>query len=291
MREFLNENTLFATIAMYVQESGSLLLVVEGDDDHLVLKTHVSTDLDLLPGTGGRGQVLRAANLAVRRGLKGVLFLVDRDYDDYTGSTATALENVLVSTHHDLFTDLEACDPELMNRVIDLHTAPARRRPGAQPPDIPEPMQIRDDAFGLAAHLAAVRVVDAEKGLNLDFKRFSFGSLREDEFNVRSIATTLLDRCRHVDTGGVDVMAEAVEARSRIPQDAVPVGDHDLFAALSRVLKNFNIFDTADSLQRTFIAAVSCFAISSTAWFHEIQAWSARNNRNGFTCEQRSVTA
>lgn len=286
MKEYLNENTLFATIAMYIKESNSLLLVVEGDDDHLALKEHCSTDLNLMAGLGGREQVLRAATLANDRNIKGVRFLVDRDYDSFTGSTATELDNVWVSTRHDIFMDLVTNDPAILRRVIEVHTAPARRRPDDPRLAVPEPCVIEAEALSLAALLAAVRIVNAQRGLNLDFKRFSFFNLKVGQFDVEIIADMLIVRSGYDAGGFADVISQSSTVHAEIVQNPeLPVGDHDLFAALARVLKKFDVSISDQVLQRSFIVGISCAALVAADWFARVQAWCAMNSRAGFSCE------
>ena len=291
MQEYLNENTLYATLAMYLSESDSLLLVVEGPDDHLMLKNHCSPELRLIAGTGGRGQVLRTAELALKRNLRRVRFLVDRDYDHFTETACINLENVFVSEEHDCFLDVSTSEPALLTRVIEVHTASARRRPGMGG-SIPDPEQIRADSIALAAHLVAVRVVDARRNLSLDFKKFSFGGLNVSQFDVSAIAEIILTRSEYSGDDAEEIIKEAIQTHAEVtalPQ--VPVGDHDLFSAVARILKRFKVAVSDDVLQRGFILAVSCSALSRTRWFRSIQDWCASESRVGFTCQSDTALA
>lgn len=47
MQEHLNENTLFNTVAMLLKDVYDRVLVVEGPDDHLLLKRHVPASLTI----------------------------------------------------------------------------------------------------------------------------------------------------------------------------------------------------------------------------------------------------
>jgi hypothetical protein len=287
MREFLTENTLFNTVAMYIAESASLLLVVEGDDDHLALKSHTSEDLELLAGTGGREQVLRTASLARLRALSGVRFLVDRDYDAYIKPSGSVLDNVTVSTRHDLFMDLMSNDPTLIDRLIDTYLDIARRRGkgGKGLANVPSLAAVKNESFLLSAALAAVRIVDAKNGLGLDFRRFSFGELAIRDFSVRGVARIVLERNGYDDDGVADLIGDAVEVYLEITAAGdPPVGDHDFFSALARVLKRLRIAVRAETLHRAFIVGVACRAIYPANWYVEIQQWCALNRRDGFTC-------
>lgn len=291
MREYLNEDTLFATIAMYLSESDALVLVVEGDDDHLTLKDHCSPDLRLIPGTGGKLQILKTAELARKRALPRVRFLVDRDYDSYSDEPVEFLENVFVSETHDFFVDIITSDTNLLSRLIDVHTASARRRPtkGAR---IPASEKIRQDAFALASLLAATRIVDRRRRLCLDFKRFSFANLKANEADPRTVAEKVLSRTLHEEDSVPEILEEVERTHEEIqllPQP--PIGDHDFFAALASVLKRFNITVRRDELQRGFILSITCNSLAGTRWFHDIQKWCAAVDRTGFNCESRVTLA
>lgn len=288
MKEFLNENTLFNTVAMYIKESDTLLLVVEGDDDHLVLKRHCSADLRLLAGVGGRQQVLRAAALASKRQLKGVRFLVDRDYNDFVESTSPHSRNVFFSSTHDIFMDLCAGDPDLLGRVIDVHAISLQRNRREDVPPPPSPLVIQEQAFTLAMCLAAVRIVSAKRNLNLDFKRFSFGGLSVSQFDTAVIARMVLERCGYGEEDFEILVVECLDVYEAVSERRqFVVGDHDLFAALARILKRFGLSVGRDNLQKSFIMGVSCVSIVSAAWFKDVQSWCARNSRAGFTCVPR----
>ncbi|NVC25055.1 hypothetical protein E7Z53_16650 [Kocuria salina] len=291
MKEFLNENTLYNTLAMYLAEGNSLLLVVEGPDDHLMLKEHCSSDLVLIAGIGGKGQVLRAAELCIKRDLRGVRFLVDRDYDDFTGLKRINLNNVFMSEGHDCFIDVLTSDPALLNRVIDVESSSARRRPGITSA-LPNPSEIQAEAVALASHLVAVRVMDARRGLGLDFKKFSFGGLKVSEFDIKVIAEKVLVRSSYGGADSVEIIDEVVRTHLEMRElPHLPVGDHDLFSALSRILKQFNVSVSSNALHRGVILAVSCSALKGTIWFKQIQEWCARNDRVGFTCVSSTAFA
>lgn len=291
MKEYLNENTLYNTLAMYLAETNSLILVVEGPDDHLMLKEHASSDLVLMAGTGGRGQALRAAELSVKRGLKNVRFLVDRDYDDFRDVETIELENVFVSDGHDCFIDVLANDPGLLNRVIDVETASARRRPGASS-TIPSPSEIQSEAIALASHLVAVRVLDARRSLGLNFRKFSFGELKIRNTNVQIVTKMVLVRSGYDESNSTQIISEAADVHLEVcGLPVLPVGDHDLFSALARVLKHFKVSVSSDALQRGVILAVSCTALSHTGWFRQVQDWCAHNGRVGFDCMSGNALA
>ncbi|WP_182170774.1 hypothetical protein [Flaviflexus equikiangi] len=291
MKEYLNENTLFNTVAMFLDESEDLLLVLEGPDDHLLLREFCTPQLNLMTATGGRSQVLSTAKLASDRGLFRARFLVDQDYDRFSGSTLTNLKNVFISDHHDCFLDLIHTDSSLLRRVIDVHCDSTRRRDDLAV-TIPEPEIIEQEAFGLASMLAASRIVDARRELCLDFKRFRFGSLLVDEFDVGKIAEIVLTRSQYENDDRAEFVTDAISTHSEVVQmQHSPVGDHDLFSALARVMKQYNVHVSDDILQRSYILKVTCLALSKTGWYQRIQQWCESHGRTGFTCEPQSFAA
>lgn len=287
----INEHTLFATIAMYLSENDGLVLVVEGDDDCLALEEHCSPDLRLIAGIGGKPQILKTASLAQQRGVGRARFLIDKDYDSYDEDFSDNFRNVIASRTHDLFIDMVESDESLLINLIKIHTAPARRRPKGKRV-IPSESEIRAEAIALAAHLAAVRVVATKRGISLKFDRFPFGELKVKDFNSRIIAKKVIDRSSYAGDDTDIILDEVEQVRAEFdsfPQP--PIGDHDLFRALARLLKCFNISVSYRELQRNFIFAVTCTcrALTGTKWFQEIQEWCTGVGKTGFTC-QLSVT-
>src|SRR5699024_2336456 len=236
MQEYLNGDTLYATVAMTLSEISGLALVVEGAHDHLTLDDHCSSELQLIEGVGGKMNVLRAAVLANERSLRRARFLVDRDFDSFGSGGAVYGENVHVSDTHDLFTDAILNDTNLLPRIIKVHTSSLDRRPTSTTKD-PELVEtLSQKAQSLASDLAAVRVVDKRRGLSLDFKRFSFGSLDENEFNEIDIGRIVLERSQY--SGGVvdGILQDIQETRREISMLPRPCyGDHDYLNALARV--------------------------------------------------------
>ena len=143
---------------------------------------------------------------------------------------------------------------------------------------------IEENARFLAAQLAAVRIVNARNNMELDFTRFSFGGLKVHEFEVESIAKIVCTRSAAA-YGTHDVVvkeAQAVEQEIRGLFSAV--GDHDLFQAISRVLRRYAVNVSPETLLSSFFVALSCVAVATLSWFSEVQAWCAQNLRQGMTC-------
>ena len=291
MKEYLNENTLTNTVAMFLAESDELVLVVEGPHDHLLLKEFCTEELQLMHATGGRPQVLFAAKIAYERGLSRARFLVDQDYDLYSGSTEAQLNNVLVSDHHDCFLDLIHADPSLLQRVIDVHCDSTRRRENLEA-SIPAPEAIQNEAFALASTVAATRVVDAKRSLYLDFKRFKFGSLSVADFDVVKIAEMILTRSQYEGVDRQEIVLDVASVYADIGQmKHKPVGDHDLFAAVARVMKRYGVHVSDENLRRGYILKVTGLALSATGWYQKIQTWCESFGKTGFNFSPQALAA
>lgn len=279
MRGAINASTIFGTIVMARQGSSSLILVIEGDDDHFLIDSHVNDGDVILIGGNGRPKLLEAAEKAERRGIRGVRFLVDVDYDRFARPTDQFPANVIASKHHDAVMDLIMANIGLLDRVIDSHSRSARRR-GVQF-DTPA---AREAAFELAATVAPLRIVNERAGHNLTLKKFPFGDLPSISPTAIELAQAAIKRSATTVTD-VDLAAQITAEHSHLGLDkAVLVGDHDLFRALSRVLREYGVTAVADSMWTAFLPGVMCAELAGTDWYREVEAWGAANARTTFTC-------
>ena len=279
MKEALNENTLFNTLAMARQNVASLILVVEGEDDYFLLKAHHnSADLLLIPGRG-RPTTLATAELADKRGLAGVRFLVDSDYDRFSSTAQAHPSNVLFSTHHDLIMDALLADVQTFNRLIAAYARGAERRGIEVDVDL-----IRRRAFALAASVAPFRIVNERNSLELNLAKFPFGKVASMSPTQTELATLVIERTNTALT--VDLLVGEI-GQERAHHDSpveLLVGDHDLFRALARVLREHGATATADALFTSFLAAVTCAQVMATNWYETVMNWGRRNSRTPFLC-------
>lgn len=274
MLEFLNENTTFAEILL-LRKVDSLVLVVEGPDDRLALKRHVSKELILVAGVGGKPNVLKTAQIAYQEGLSDVRFLLDRDYDEYAADNTVSIGNVIYSTTHDMFTDIAASNPSLLLDIIDVKMDSVRRKGGSS---IPTNDDILSSALNLATDLAAVRIVDARRKLCLSFRKFRFGGLDTREFDVRTIAQKVFERSEfslNLDSEVVSAIMNDVESMRIEIEDYEypPIGDHDLFEALARILKLYKVYESDSQLREAFILTITCKSLMATEWFRKLNDW------------------
>lgn len=282
MRSALNVNTVFATVAMARQGSSSLILVVEGDDDHFIVKDHVNGHDVLLIAGEGRPLVLGAAVEADRHALRGIRFMIDVDYDPFVNPTVMYPPNVITSIHHDVVMDIVHVSTSLMDRVIDSHSRAARRR--AENPATFDTPLAREDALLLAAFVAPLRIVNDRKVLELNLKDFPFGELPAKSPTNADVAELAIRRSK-TEMSTYELEAEiSAETSHLLSGTAFLVGDHDFFRALARVLKFRGVNAGADSMWTAFLAGLTCSNLSATSWYQELDAWGAANSRSTFAC-------
>lgn len=295
MKEFLNGDTLINTVAMYLDVSpDDVAVVMEGEDDVLTVRDFVGRGVKLFPGVGGKLQVLRAARLANSRGVSRARFVVDRDYDAFVGATETDLPNVIASEYHDCFVDILVADSRIIERVVGQELSVASRAPGASPrkAELATTRSIVQRGFELATMLATVRIIDGRRALGLDFKRFSFHTHPIDELDVRLIVTELAERCNVDDLALEGALAEISTTSAEVTGlDFPPVGDHDLLAAVSRVLKCHGVSIKADFIRRLVIMGINSSSLLATNWCQDLEKWCVNLGLNSFVTRDAVLVA
>lgn len=280
MKGALNSHTFFATVAMARRATSALILVVEGDDDHLLVQRHVKKkSIVVIQGVGGRGSVLAAAERSEHSQMRGVRFLIDADYDRYTGAGAVYPMNVIASANHDVMMDVVLSSQKTLGQVVDTFARSARRRGVAF-----DTMRVLSESVRLAMTVAALRIVNDRSKYGLKLENFPFGSLSALVPSVQEVASVAVGRSRP----SVDVAVlsdEVVRESKRIGEvDVRAIGDHDYFAALSRVLSAYGAKVGGDALWSGFLAAVRCEHLERTLWFGEVRNWSLQNQCDAFAC-------
>ncbi len=280
MRGAITPTTIFGTVAMARQGSSSLILVVEGDDDHFMIKEHINDGDVILIGGSGRPKVLEAAVKAEQRGVRGVRFLVDADYDRFTQPASRYPSNVVASQHHDAMIDVVLTNPAVLDRVIASYGRSVERRGGTL-----DVASIRDAAISLAAALAPLRIVNERMGYNLNLRDFPFGRLASIVPTAADLSTLVIERSDTTLTAA-QLEAEIEGHRSHAGTDvAVLAGDHDLFRALARVLVDHGVNVRADFLWSGFMSAVDCGVLAVVPWYQELLDWGVANSRATFNCK------
>lgn len=281
MKEALNANTFFNTVAMVRGEVDSLILVVEGEDDYFVVKKHKSDDVYLMLSTGGRPALLEAAEQAERASLKGLKFLADGDFDWWLYPARIYPSNVVISNSHDLFMDLMTIGVEELEWAIETNFRRASRRL----PTSVSPADLRMAALSLAAKISPVRVVNERKDMGLNLKDFPFGKFKTLDPTREEIAELVKSRS-DTPLDAQQLAAEIAGETSLTDEEpARIVGDHDFFGSLSKVMHKYGAKGVgSDALCSSFISALNCRVIMRTSWFSSLTDWASSHGRLAFRC-------
>lgn len=280
MREYLNANTLFNTIAMLRSASDGLILIVEGSDDRHAVESHMHRTVTVLCGQGGKPDLLHAATLVEGRGVADVRFLIDRDYDDKIVPPIPYADCVVASTNHDVVMDLLLADRTVIHRVIDAHTR------GTAGPRRVRAEQVLEETFKIAARVSLLRMLSVENEWELNMSDFPFGRFNPARPNPQEVVELALSRSKP----GPKRTPVLRHLRAALKADAADVvaliGDHDCFGAMAYVLRSHGYTGIGDaSLATSFFAAIDCSSVMKTNWFLEITTWSTESaNAASFVC-------
>ncbi|MBP3978492.1 hypothetical protein [Microbacterium sp. BLY] len=271
---------MYATVLLARQATQQLILVIEGADDDFVLKQHLNEqDVLTIPSNGGKGGALQAAKLASEQSLRGVRFLVDADYDRYLPSRPEYPDNVTSSHGHDTFADMLFAGANLLERVIESHSRSGRRNGATF-----DTADVRAQAVALAAAIAPLRLANELHSYGLNLRGFPFGKIASLPADEEALAKIAIDRSG-TPLSPSTLVAAMSEAGSRLGEErTLVVGDHDLFGALSRVLREHGISAGADAMAASFLAGLLCAHLGSTDWYRELNDWGAANSRVTFAC-------
>jgi hypothetical protein len=143
---------------------------------------------------------------------------------------------------------------------------------------------VRQDAIQLAARVAALRIVNDRLNLELRLKDFPIGIMRTTTPDPSEIADLAIRRSVTAMTSGELEALISEELPNCISGGEAAVGDHDFFKALARVLKDYGVRTSDETLASSFLAAVSCGHIMQTSWYEELKMWAKVNDRDGFDC-------
>lgn len=280
MRSALGAVTFFNTVALARQAVRSLILVVEGEDDHFMLKNHVNpADVLLIAGVGGKPTVLEAAARAQRSGMRGIRFVVDVDYDKFTSPTMSYPANVLASKHHDGVMDVLLGAPHLIRRVVESHARTEVRRGAAI-----DPTDIHDQALALAAAVAPLRIANERHGYGISLATFPFGNVPLSSPTSDDLADAVFKRAQGRVTKKA-LSAQITAEKAHLGSDpALLAGDHDFFRALARALQARGVSARAEDLWASVLAGVLCAHLAATDWYRALVEWGDAHSRTTFGC-------
>ncbi|MFB7250553.1 hypothetical protein [Microbacterium sp. NPDC056234] len=198
---------------------------------------------------------------------------------DVLSPTREYPSTVVTSTGHDAFADMAVQGTALLDRVIDSHSR-AGRRNGA----VFDTSHVRERAFDLAASVAPLRIANENHDYGLNLRGFPFGRIPSLPATEEMLANLAIQR------SGTPLTAEALaedikeEAARLEVGPGLLIGDHDLFGALSRVLRDYGVTAGAETMSASFIAGLLCAHLGVTDWYQDLDEWGRRNSRLTFSC-------
>lgn len=277
MREYENEHTFHNAIALAVKgDKDSLFVVMEGEDDSFLLKQWVGDSIRIMPGRGGKGNVIRVAEKFAERGQNRVKFVIDRDYDAFSSRMVEYPSNVICSSNHDCFVDVVAAHAHLLPLVVDYHLDSARRSGGKRAADLVNVSvdDIVGKGFELASMLAACRIVDFRYSLGLKFKCFKYVGEPYDRFSASYIMQRIIELNKRSELN-VDKYCEKVERVLCEVRDYSfpPVGDHDLFSALNYVVSLYSRAPSEKVLRLSVLSSLSVERLRKIWWCKLLEDW------------------
>lgn len=289
MKELLTPSIIFNQIAMLPKPS--CVIVLEGEDDALALRDHALEGTYVFAGVGGRSGVLEDAERALREGLEGIIFLIDRDFDSALSNGLRYPSNVIASVSHDFFTDIILGQPDCIKRILEIEAKSLLRSGAIQSV---EPMI--DLATRLSMFATAIEIERQSKAPDFECRGNYLESalqrctLSGDPILSRDPIRDIIGALRAVNRG-LELPKDFESAcRARyewLQQQAIPLyGDHLFFKCLALSAKRFGLKHVgADRLANVLIhSARDCDLISNSLVAPELLEWLSAEGRNGIDC-------
>lgn len=181
---------------------------IEGDDDYRIFQNLISADGCILIPSTGKTNALGAVQLLRKEGWKGVIALVDKDFDELSGVDVSGPDSVVTDEH----------DAELM-----IIRSPALQKLLVEHDLGNTADDLRRDLLNAARPVGYLRWISIQKNLRLNFDDLTF-----EEFVDTKTLEVSLDQCLEAvirNTRGCRVNRGALEAELR----AKLGGSHDLW--------------------------------------------------------------
>ncbi|MFD6156399.1 hypothetical protein ACFWF7_38630 [Nocardia sp. NPDC060256] len=233
MREALDGDTVFADMMMMRQVDSRIVLLVEGEEDTDVVDPHLNEDNCRSEIGHGKHAVLRAAELVTQNKVSGVLFAVDKDFDDPTKIRLTH-RHISVSEYYDLHSDILINCHESIKRLTICHT----KRDKFKIP--PSSGSITTTIIEIAGPLGMLRYWSVKNQIGLNLAKFPSHLLVE-----ASERNSLFDETVHIaylrstgltvsETDMINALKQMASANSNLAPFCQSHDMIDIFSALIR---------------------------------------------------------
>jgi hypothetical protein len=248
LEDEISPESIVAEIVLLRAAFDCTVLIVEGASDEKFLAKYVSaTNCQFIIGHG-RERVENARHVAVNRGLSGILYVVDRDYDDLLGRSRP--DELIMSDDNDIEVMLvrsKAFD-ELLIELGSKGKLSRIKSEGREP---------RRIVRSAARWVGALRFISARDSLNLTFEKlkYSFLDVKNLHVNVGLLITEVVRRSqKNLEQGRLASLVKSVVAEHH------PWGlccGHDLTAIAGKAFQRYfgtnNAGDVTPSAIETYL--------------------------------------
>ena len=198
MREFLNEYIVANSIRQARELVSSTFLIVEGDIDSRVYKRFVGNDDCETQVAHNKINAIKALQILQTDNIKGVLAIVDADFDILEGAFHENSDLFLTDFH-----DLEClifASPAL-EKVLSEFGSDAKINNFGK--------DIREIIFEIGSFIGYLRWISLSEQLNLTFEEIDFGKfLKKDDltFDLNLLVTTVKNKSQRLDLDNTSII-------------------------------------------------------------------------------------
>ena len=282
MQEFITGDSVFMNAVMQRQTSDHLLLLVEGDDEVRILDNHLIKENVTILALGGKPQVLKAAKFVDTTQLPGVIAVIDRDLDDFTGEASTYPSALVVTEGYDLVSDIVAVADQTLRRVLRVHAHQAWSRveqdTGADP---------LEAIYALALALIPFRLANQVGSFGLNMRDFPFSQIIDSDYSPKSLPDifgVIVNRSPQKPTWA-SFQPQFLDAEQKTRGKRVLCGGHDLIRAAAAVLIRAGGAGLGQpNLEKSLYAAVDCAIVANLPLYQPLQTWAGKHARSAFDC-------
>lgn len=271
----IDANVVVAEALMLRAESETAILIVEGSSDERMLWDFIDHDRCTMVIAEGKEYATDAVSILVKDGVKGVICLVDRDFDDFLGLNH-ANDNTIVTSLHDmemLVVHSQALDKVFremgskskLKRLKDAGETPlARILEAAYPLAVLQLISLRDHLY-LKFNGLNLRSFDRktllpdEKGLCRDIINHSKSNLAVDDLHTLLVAEKENNYDRPIICCGHNVT------------ELIGKSLQSLLGSKNAVLV------TPEEIESRLRLAFSWTDFTETSVYSDVRAWEARN--------------
>lgn len=270
---------LNAILAKMSAASKSLAIVLEGKDDGRIIGGFLSENACLLSLHGGKPSILRVAEVARRDTIENILFIVDKDFEDFCGQDSSEM-NVVRSGTHDCFMDVVQALRSELGRIVQSIASGSKSAESDEGPisvvghhDWRMALQL---AVRVCHLICSVRIEDCKRGWALDFKRFNVYRDLRHNFTEQEVLEIVLQQAGSAsEDRDMQIRYARGRASTLLKSNELYFGDHDFLNVLSWSLKPQPGLSEG-TLRSFFIAALRFTDLCKVHWVNEMMSWCKR---------------